>query len=334
MIALLIIVEFAFMIFYFVIYPARKAKSGFNTNRRSDEIPADKTLEFNLNKIKNNGEVFAEGFMILRQFIKPVLITIFSTAALYTAIYFWKVATFAQVYHEIHFDQFSGIFEAVRDVRDLLDHQGNYVLMAINILSLTILSSLCFYIIQLVKMKNLHFRLQGFMIFLVKRGWFIFILSSIMHIILLSDSGFFIFCFFLVLPALFFIFADMVNKNTVSLNLFNSISYFFRNFLTIELLYLPLLLLSIMVSLMAHSVICYFNIELIKWNIPFDPFIYEAVQDISVTFILIATVFLQICMVAINMGILYYSFYEIGTAGELRTRIQKLEFKPNKSGAA
>ena len=89
-----------------------------------------------------------------------------------------------------------------------------------------------------------------------------------------------------------------------------------------------------MLSLMAHSIICYFNIELIKWNIPFDPYIYEAVQDISVTFILIATVFLQICMVAINMGILYYSFYEIDTAEELRTRIQKLAFKPTKSGIA
>ena len=332
--AILIAVEFAFMLFYFVIYPARKARSGFNTNRRSDEIPADKTPEFNLNKIKNNGVVFADGFMILRQFIKPVLITIFSTAALYTGIYFWKVANFSQVYHEIHFDQFNGIFEAVRDVRDLLDHQGNYFLMAINILSLTILSAVCFYIVQLIKTKNLQFSIRGFIQFLFTKGWFILILSTIMHTMLLIDSGFFIFCFFLILPVLFFIFADIVNKNKISGKVFSSGSYFFRHFLTIQLLYLPLLLLSIMLSLMAHSIICYFNIELIKWNIPFDPYIYEAVQDISVTFILIATVFLQICMVAINMGILYYSFYEIDTAEELRTRIQKLAFKPTKSGIA
>lgn len=332
--AILISVEFAFMLFYFVIYPARKARSGFNITRKSDEIPPDKPVDLKLEKIKNNGEVFADGFMILRQYIKPVAITILITAALYTGIYFWKVASVAEVYHEIHFDQINGIFEAVRDVLNLLDHQGNMYLMAINILSLTVLSIVCFYIVQLVKNNNARFNMSGLMKFTIKKGWFILLLSAFLHSVLYIDSGFLIFTFFLILPVLFFIFADMVNKGRISFKLFNSVSYFFRHILTIELLYLPLILLSIMLSLMAHSLICYLNVELIKWNIPFNAVLYETVQDVSITFILIATVFLQICMIAINMGILFYSFSEINSAHELRSRIQKLELKTHKSAIA
>ncbi|MFI5171803.1 MAG: stage II sporulation protein M [Chitinophagales bacterium] len=84
----LIAVELSFMVFYFVIYPARKAKHGFNTRRRSDEIPADKTPEFNLQKIKNNGEVFSDSVLILRQFAGPILITVFFLAVAYCAVYF------------------------------------------------------------------------------------------------------------------------------------------------------------------------------------------------------------------------------------------------------
>ena len=79
-----------------------------------------------------------------------------------------------------------------------------------------------------------------------------------------------------------------------------------------------------MMACIAHSLICYFNVELIKWNIPFDPLIYEAIQDISITFILMGVIFLQITMVAINIGLMYFSVKEIEDADDLQTRVQDL----------
>ncbi len=332
--ALLIFVEFGFMFFYFVYYPARKAKTGFNVNRKSDEIPADKPFNVRLEKIKNNGETFADSFLILRQYFKPILITIFSTAAIYTIFLFWKITSFASVSHQIHFEEFSAIFEAVRDVLNLLQATGNMYLIAINVLSLTVISIVSFYVIQLVKSHGEVFTMKGLMRFALSKGWMILIFSVIIHGAFLINSGFLTLCFFVALPILFLIFAGMVNSAKTGNSVMQSISYFFRYFLNIELLYLPLLLLSIMMSLMAHSIVCYFNIELIKWNIPFNPIIYEAIQDISITFILISTVFLQMTMIAINMGIMYFSFFEIDSASELKHRIKNLEFKNTKSGIA
>ncbi|HMZ90209.1 MAG TPA: hypothetical protein PLM90_12305, partial [Chitinophagales bacterium] len=74
--------------------------------------------------------------------------------------------------------------------------------------------------------------------------------------------------------------------------------------------------------------LCFFNVELLAWNVPFSPIIYEAIQDISITLFLIITLFMMIGMIAINMILMYFSINEIESAGALQQRI--LTLKKNK----
>ena len=331
---LLIAIEFLFMIFYFVIYPARKAKLGFKTNRRSDEIPADKIHEYDLQKIKTNGEVFSDSFMVLRRFIAPILITIILAAIVYCLIYFWRIENFSEVNHRIYFADFKAVSESVNDIIHLLSNHSNIELFLLNTITFALLTSLCFYIIEKINKQEFTFNAREFFVFIVKKSWFILICSGLIHLLLMIDLQFMTLVFFIALPYFFFIITDIVRNKRISWEGFKSIKYYAGNFLSIQLLYIPLIMLSIMLSFMAHSIIAYFNIELIKWNIPFDAKLYEAVQDITITFVLMVTVFLQICMIAINMALLYYSFYQVSSADELMIRIRSLGSKPKKSFTA
>ena len=116
----------------------------------------------------------------------------------------------------------------------------------------------------------------------------------------------------------------MIKQGRIQGSMLNKTRYYFKQFLPVQLLYLPLLLFSLMMALISHTVITYFNVELIKWNIPFDPFIYELIQDFSITFFLILTVFFQIAMVAVNMSLMYFSYNEVETADDLQERLQQL----------
>ena len=328
--ALLIILEFGFMLFYFVIYPARKAKKGFAVSRKSDEIPADKIPSINLRKIKTNGEIFADGFSALRLYSGPIMQVVIATTFVYVGIYFWQIMSFTEVFHQIQILRAAAIVESVRDVFMLLNYQeaptalAGYKLLVLNVISLTIISSLAIYVLQLIKQKNQPFLFSGFGKFLLTKGWFVLLICFGLHSMLLINTTIIRWLFFAALPMVFMLFADISSKGKLSGGIFRKANYYFKQFLNVNLLYMPLLVLSIMMACIAHSLICYFNVELIKWNIPFDPLIYEAIQDISITFILMGVIFLQITMVAINIGLMYFSVKEIEDAEDLQTRVQEL----------
>jgi uncharacterized membrane protein SpoIIM required for sporulation len=68
--AMLILVSFAFMIGYFVIYPWLKARRGFTANLREVEIAAVKKTNIDLFKIKNSSQILRDSFSFYRTNIK------------------------------------------------------------------------------------------------------------------------------------------------------------------------------------------------------------------------------------------------------------------------
>lgn len=337
--AILIFLEFGFMLFYFVIYPARKAKKGFNVSRKSDEIPVSKIPEVQFSKIKTNGEIFADSFSVFRKFFTPIFTIIFFIALAYTGILIWKVIPISEIYHQTGMIDITMFTEAFSDIQGLLNYTnvmrynesmgiyttGNgFPLFALNVIALTLILSLALSIIQQTRAKATAFSYKEYGKFILKRGLPVLVLSALLHVILFLDSDFFLLVFFVAVPVVIIMLTDMIKQGRVQGSMLNKTRYFFKQFLPVQLLYLPLLLFSLMMALISHTVITYFNVELIKWNIPFDPFIYELIQDFTITFFLILTVFFQIAMVAVNMSLMYFSYNEIETADDLQERLQQL----------
>ncbi len=335
----LIFLEFSFMLFYFVIYPARKAKTGFNVSRKSDEIPVSKIPEVQFSKIKSNGEIFADSFSIFRKFFTPIFTIIFFIALAYTGILIWKVIPISEIYHRTGSIDLSMFVEAFSDIQGLLNYSNvmrynenlgiytsgsGFPLFALNVIALTLILSLALSLIQQARAKSASFSYRAYGLFILKRGLPVLLLSALLHVILFVDTDFFLLLFFVAIPIVIIMLTDMIKQGRIQGSMLNKTRYYFKQFLPVQLLYLPLLLFSLMMALISHTVITYFNVELIKWNIPFDPFIYELIQDFSITFFLILTVFFQIAMVAVNMSLMYFSYNEVETADDLQERLQQL----------
>ncbi len=337
---ILITIEFAFMLYYFVLYPIRKAKAGFKIKPRADEIPADKIPEFNLRKIKTGGEIFSESFLVLRQFIGPVISTITLLTVLYTGAYFLFAENIRDVEHGVGTlsnpqDMILFVFriipETFRDVFHQIGNAGNFILAGINAIALWILLSLCSFILLQVKKNILSFNRKQFITFLFKKSWMFLCIAACLQLLALNNNVFLKILYFGFFPLVAILAMAAGQQNKFGFSIFSSGNYFFKYIGRITLHYLTLLLLSVALSWIAHSLISFLNAELIKMNIPFAEEIYEAITIISITFIFLFIIFLQICMVTINMGLMYSGLYEIKTASSLKERIASLGKFKNKS---
>jgi len=72
--AIFILISFAFMIGYFVIYPFLKAKRGFTASLREVDIPAVKKTIIDFKTIKNSGQIFSDSFALFRNNVKKYAI--------------------------------------------------------------------------------------------------------------------------------------------------------------------------------------------------------------------------------------------------------------------
>ena len=337
--AILIIVEFAFMLYYFVIYPMRKAKSGFKIKARADEIPADKVPEFNLKKIKTGGEIFSDSFLVLRQFIGPVISIISILTIFYTTVYFLFAENIRDVEHsagsitnprDMILFVIRIIPETFRDVFHQIGNANNYVLTLINAIALWILLSLCSFILIQVKNNQLVFNKMQFLSFVFKKSWMFLLLAVLLQLLALNNSVLLKIIYFAIFPLIAIMAMAAGQRNRYGIGIFSSGYFFFKYLGRVTLHYLTLLLLSVALSWIAHSLISFINAELIKMNIPFAEEVYQAITIISITLIFLFIIFLQICMVTVNMGLMYSGLYEISTAASLKEKIASLgKFKNN-----
>lgn len=335
----LIAVEFAFMYIYYVHIPKRKARAGFAIKKRHDEIPTDKTPEITLNKIKTNGQIFTDSFSVFRVFFWPSLKFITALSVLYCGIYFLFVESFETVFHSIEVFRSRAILEARTDIRHLLRYEEvldftttegdpllkpGAVLFLINVISMSLITTFCMFLIRQISMKQMTISFKPLMLFLMRQSWKAILLFLILHSVLLLDIKINRLAFFAILPfGLILSAAAMLDTERFT----KHIAIAFRFILQIILLFAPLMLLTLTFSCLSHSALSAINVQVLQWNIPFNDRVYEAIQDISISFMLILTLFMMVGMMAINMGLLLFSNKEVDTASDLVERIQKIGHK-------
>lgn len=81
--ALLVFGFFGFILFYFVIYPWRKAKAGWQHDELDERLPPTKKREIAFKGLKSFGDMIADMFVVYRKAAKPLLWAGFLCAGLY-----------------------------------------------------------------------------------------------------------------------------------------------------------------------------------------------------------------------------------------------------------
>lgn len=115
----------AFIAFYYIYYPWMKSRQGFSTKDKNEEVFASAPITVELNKIRGNGEVFADSFLYLKPFMFRLMGMALAFAAAF-AIYFTLVV-FPR-YPDIY-----GSYMIAKDFGGLFEEQISFVFSALNI---------------------------------------------------------------------------------------------------------------------------------------------------------------------------------------------------------
>lgn len=336
---ILILVEFMFMYVYFVHIPRRRARSGYTFKKPFDEIPYVQEAEISFNRIKTNGQIFADSFAIIRKYFWPAIVFMAILTAVYCTGYFLFVEGFDEVMHTINILRTMAVFEARSDIRHLLTYRhvfdfrqdaGEFilkpgaVLFLMNIISLSLITLFGCYIINLAKNKMQAFSPKAFLRFVAIHAWKAIALYFVLNCILLVDIQLKFLLFLALLP----FFQVIIAAAVLEKQMFRThISTAVRYFLQLELLFWPIALLTLTLSCLSHSTIAQLNFILVSWNFPFEARLYEAIQDASITYTLLIILFMMIGIMAINMALMLFSNKEVDTASDLLARIEKLNLK-------
>jgi hypothetical protein len=132
-----------------------------------------------------------------------------------------------------------------------------------------------------------------------------------------------VFALLITFPLLCFIMTAILWKRTgeTSISPFSVIGYNFGGLLF--LLFSQLLTGFVLLGI-TDSGITYFHLELIKWNVPFDPILYAAISEIILICFMMLGVFILSTLFCYGMVLFFFSNVEAITARGLTQKIQDI----------
>lgn len=315
-----ILFSLAFILGYFVWYPVRVGRREANNLFEEEKIPASPSVHISLKKIKTNGEVFRETFLVYKSFIGKIFPKMVWLSLLYALLIVWWKPP------EIWDFLFYNGWYSWRLV-DFFNYSFQPLLALPNTLLLSfILVHVMFYFSRfytagsLVENKTNFREVIGF----AKQYYLKSILIAAMINLLFfipGDIGWLLFFTFLSVWLMWFVILVMENKKTgkslrTALNLFLG-KHFWRLFS----LYLILMLLSFIFFLVLNSPILWMYFEVIQWNIlegVVDPYV---VYMGFVCFIMLLGLTLTFPILVIGTALQYFNLREITSAHYLKQEI-------------
>lgn len=317
--AFIIGVEFLFMFYYFIYYPIKKSKKGFQSKKREDELPPTKPLTISFSSIKKDGEVFSESMMLFRKYAAPLLKISFFVSLIYVLLF----VIIGPGFDNLNSNQFF-----VEELMQIFSARDNIPVYIINFLFLLILSSAALFIVQIELNSNIKFTPKSYFNFGRKH-----ILQFIFSCVLLSS--FFLlkpkmswFVFILIFPYIITLLLQFVLETNYQKDRKRKLLRpKFGNTITI---YFSVLLFSFLILLITDSGFAELHLEVLKWNVPFDETLYKKISDTVLTVILLFFTSVMFMFLIFNFSLLYFSNKEIITGHALKERMKTLGLNKKK----
>jgi uncharacterized membrane protein SpoIIM required for sporulation len=320
--AILILVSFAFMIGYFVIYPWLKARRGFTANLREVEIPAVKKTEIALFKIKNSSQILRDSFIFYRTKIKYLGLL----AALLALSYYTFIPSFVRDFNLqqnndafLFFESFFTI--AHNSIQLICPHRFNLHWLA-NVLAMSAMS----YMTLLFISKLGDYKARNFAYYLQAAVSTIVICGFINSLLILNDNeGFVFISFIFIFPVLILWLSVNFNEGK---NLFNgfikTMQLIRSNWASLMGSYLLMLLLCSIFLFFTSAPLLGILLNFSSALIPLDE---NSAADLSKFFILFVQIF-STCflfpLVFSAISIAQFSFRENEEAIELYEQFEKV----------
>ncbi len=303
--AIIIGAEFAFMIFYYVVYPLRKGRTGYLWKERPDELFVSAPQKVVFSEVKKESQVFAEAFTLYRLHSRSLIRWVSILAG---------ITTLALVVGQ-GWDSLNTAAFVLRD----LDKAFSFTRYPLVFPVMAVCLGLLFYISagRIVSMAtDTPFNFSLYKVFIpigLTSVWLLpFLIDGVAGDLLPI-------LFFPVLLYLITWMADLRQSGVIPPSYFRLLGSQFSGLL---FALASILLLSFILLTVTDGGLTYFHLELLKWNIPFDELLLSRLTDVLITYTM-CWIFLAIMPLAgFCFALFYFSSKETETAVNLKERIK------------
>ncbi|MEZ4980226.1 MAG: stage II sporulation protein M [Saprospiraceae bacterium] len=317
-----ILLCFAFVIGYFVIYPVYKARKGFLEEPDSENISPDRMTEIQFDALKSVGQIFSESFVLFKVFYKQILGFSLVTTAFWCLLYF----SFAPPLLLESLPDF-GIFDFTGPIFYYFESRGFPYVILIN--------GLCFGITAygvnyLVAKKSGSTEIGAFSIMGTLKS---IIGATALSAILAAPSGLTFLLMVSIFPILLVWMYTMVHEN---LNLYNSFSRSLGivsgGFWRMMGVYATILLITVFSFSLANSQLIGMLVNFISINFQLEG--SNALRFTVLLFSFFSIWMLQMifALLMLGIGILYHTLLEIKDANLLKRAISQVGTKSTLKG--
>ena len=320
---LFILVCLFFVLFYYVWYPRKKAKIGFQMDIKDTKIQPDHLQVINFDRIKSSGEIFADTFLFFNKHLQYIL-----WAAVFAALSFCSISFLLASEAPSDFISFPTHFLGMMiSLKQFFINEANPLLPFFNILIFTALSFLSYTLLiksskeqQTTSTKKVT-RTQHVINFLKT-----LVPISLFFLILITKDWYTPFIFTFVSPVLLLWTYIMYEEG---LGIFQGLGRAFSlmgsgNYGRTLGTFLLMSCVAVIFFMILDTQLVWFFIERISWNVAIEENSSEQVVTIIGSFILILTSYLIFSYMIIGIGLLYHSLLEIKEAPNLQERIKQI----------
>ncbi len=308
-----------FILGYFVIYPIKKARTGFTTKLKDTRIPPTQNLAINYNRIKFSGEILTDAFNIIRKNLSVLLKYSAGFASAYTFII--SILTTLPLNEAFSFPM--EIFGSFNQLGQYFNNESVLLLPVINIF---LYASFFFLLIKILlrdfRSKNVVKRDISQQVI---RFLNILVPTSIGCLILATDLPFKELLLFILIPFLLMtIFISQKEEINFFAALIRGLSLMKRNLSQVASLLILASVLGILLFLIMDTSILGFYLEFIGWNVSVDQSTMDQLVYGSLIYIAIFILCLVLSLFTFSFGLLYFSLLEIAEAPWLHEAVANI----------
>jgi len=304
----------AFVLFYFVWYPRRKARSGFEAPIQDTSIAPDSGQWIHFFQIKSSGEIFSEVFVFFRKQAGRIILAALAGALLFTAGAFLSgTASPSEL-----FVFASGIFGTTAALGQFFVNEGIPLLPVINTLCFSVMGYVVFRSIILDEQKKLKDNaFVGFLKMLIPMG--------ALQLPALTNDWYTVFLAVALLPApVLWAYASLREGSGPIKALNRAISLISQAYSKALGLFLLLILVGFLAFSLADSTLAWFYLDLVTWIVHLEEPAMVNFSAVFLTFVTAFILYLVLSFILIGGGLLYYSLVEVKEAPALLERIQHI----------
>lgn len=324
---LFIILCFIFVIFYYVIYPYRKAKRKFVSDIRETKLIPTKNNHINFSLIKSNGSIVTDTFTFFRKHINLIgrvaLVLAISYTSIIVLIYGFNLPD-VMVLKRWAIMLPSSWYIYGENIGQLFQYEKNGIVLLV--MNTTLFSIIVFFTLKKVKKEREQEQVNSEILISEFKGNAKDFIKVFLIIFLYQLSiKFLSIWLFLLLPIIMLWLCSVIYEhNNIYSGMLRSFKLMRTSWLSSLGLGLMIIFIIILFSFISNVEITWYLLDTIGWNFAKRVEVANTFLHASLVFLFTASFGFFIPILTISYSILYFSLIEINEATSLRKQIMRI----------